>query len=316
MQRVSRKGFTLIELLVVIAIIAILVGLLLPAVQRVRLAAARVQNTNNLKQIGIAIHAFHDANRHFPDACLKTQSAAESGQVTTSWRLALMPYLEQQNFQTRYDNNYWWWRPGNLTLAKGSGPKVFTSPFFDSFPGQGAYSWNGGTTPVTEYDPTQNGTAIPSPSGWYLGYNYCGWFDTATQRAKVVNGPVSIASIQGSTPKNMASVTDGLSNTVLVVSNSLSVAWQNGGESAPGVHPDGRIPVVTSPMTDVVSMAPGFGFDRDSRPQYSNPKARQGFLYGGMLFGDGSVREVSPNTDASIIAGMATANQGEVVNLP
>src|SRR6476469_6236252 len=97
-----RRGFTLIELLVVIAIIAILIALLVPAVQKVRAAAARAQCQDNVKQIGLALHNYHDAKKEFPPgAVAKTPSGG--GAITPDpswgWPVLLLPYLEQASLQ-------------------------------------------------------------------------------------------------------------------------------------------------------------------------------------------------------------------------
>ncbi|MEZ6141098.1 MAG: DUF1559 domain-containing protein [Zavarzinella sp.] len=103
--RFTKKGFTLIELLVVIAIIAILIGLLLPAVQKVREAANRAKCTNNLKQIGLAMHNYHATYDHFCPGYTSTPASVNGDGLGPGWGWGayLLPYLEQENLFRQID---------------------------------------------------------------------------------------------------------------------------------------------------------------------------------------------------------------------
>ncbi len=133
-KRGSRAGFTLIELLVVIAIIGILIALLLPAVQAAREAARRMQCTNNLRQIGLSLHNYHDTHRSFPPGCIVGSAtaaldlnnpwgAAQASSTTpqnnrhgTSWMLLVLPFMEQATLhrQWKFDTNV----TGNAAIAQ------------------------------------------------------------------------------------------------------------------------------------------------------------------------------------------------------
>jgi prepilin-type N-terminal cleavage/methylation domain-containing protein/prepilin-type processing-associated H-X9-DG protein len=109
------KGFTLIELLVVIAIIAILIGLLLPAVQKVREAAARLKCQNNLKQIGLAVHNYHSAHECFPPAGSYVKGAPS---VSYSAAAVILPFVEQENLQKLMNFSIPYTDPVNLASTK------------------------------------------------------------------------------------------------------------------------------------------------------------------------------------------------------
>jgi prepilin-type N-terminal cleavage/methylation domain-containing protein len=161
----QRRAFTLIELLVVIAIIAILIGLLLPAVQKVREAAARIQCTNNLKQLGLAMHSYNDSYGKFPFEDGPT-SFPQTGISDPSFYVQILPYIEQGNLYNQMMaqpggiNNFL----GNQTIANTIAIKIFLCPSRRSSPGglgkvdyAGAYNGGIDELDITNFQPGATG---------------------------------------------------------------------------------------------------------------------------------------------------------------
>jgi prepilin-type N-terminal cleavage/methylation domain-containing protein/prepilin-type processing-associated H-X9-DG protein len=291
-----QSGFTLIELLVVIAIIAVLIGLLLPAVQQVRESASRSQCANNLKQIGLALHAYHDRNKAFPPGYfdLSTWPDDDSG-TGWGWASYLLADLEQPDLQKTVNVNMDLGDGApNVTAARATFLPIFWCPsdvLLETFTVNdgGANSWT-------------------LAQGSYVACNGNDGVDDNT------TPPHTGAFVRGVRGFRTADITDGLSNTFFVGERctTMSIATWAGAITGAQV-PSVRDPNSASGASALVLGHCGPHLPNDSivtdadAMSSAHPNGVQ------FLFGDGSVRRIDSAISQDIYDALATRAGGEAI---
>ena len=295
----TRKAFTLIELLVVIAIIAILIGLLLPAVQKVREAASRMKCQNNLKQIGLALHNYHDANGQFP-----VGAGVANG---LSWRVYTLPYIEQDNIYKLFDLGPGTWNggpnkegPNKMVHALNRIP-IFNCPSLNDITAANGSSTlgDGRKTFTSDY----HGVAGPKGTNPASGTAY------QVQTTPSGQGGFATQGILGrDTKTRFGSLTDGTSNTLMV--GEVSVRWNgnilasDGADWVRGVGFGNGMASCRNVQNAINTPYNGIYNDISFGSQH----------VGGAQFvmGDGSVRFVQASIDLVVYKSTASMDGGEV----
>ena len=304
LSRFSRQAFTLVELLVVIAIIGVLVALLLPAVQAAREAARRMQCGNNLKQIGLASHMFHDTYLYLPPAFLGDNSDTANGNGGwATWGALILPFAEGKNHFDKWDLRYRVIdQPAEAYQAKvkmyqcpSRLPHVLSIGDFLT-PGGSLSDYAASFGSDAEYV-NSNGAMIPN-----------------MPTVQTIAGKDTLISYSGQL--NLASITDGTSNTTLVgekhirpnslrgknEDRSIFSGVRNTHRRMMGINPAGteQRPLMPANAQSTTYANQSFGSSHPGVVQF--------------VYCDGSVRGLQLSTDLTTLTRFVVRNDGEVVN--
>lgn len=299
-RRRLREAVTLIEVLVVIAVIGLLIAILLPAIQRTREAAARVQCQNNLKQLGLGLHAYNTSNGKFPQAyneywnlCEPTDdTGAPDYRMRKSWATLILPLLEQQALQLVGARNYEQ-KPVHVFMCPSAGSLA------DAVSAGGNYKFLGEQFGLTCYLAVEGSSYERAPSATFLDIEFGGPKDGVIYR---------------SSDTRIADIVDGASNTLMVGERPPALpqvlewgwwAW-SAYDSALTVV-DSRLLPYGDSCAGPATYGPGKADNPcDTHHFWSNHPGGANWL-----FADGSVRFLDYSA-AGLLPALATRNGGEV----